>query len=94
MSVKTAIALVFVLLMAGGCREEEHRRPVNGGPPDVVGLSLEDAKEVLEEAGVDYEVRAPDGQHPLIDHLWEVCSQHPRAGTDAHEVDLDVDREC
>jgi hypothetical protein len=94
MSVKTAIALVLVLLVAGGCREAgEHGRPT-GGLPDVVGLSLEDAKEVLDDAGAYYEVHAPAGQHPLIDHLWEVCEQHPAPGVDAYDVELDVDREC
>jgi PASTA domain len=95
MTVKTASMLVVLLLAAAGCREEqEHRRPVAAGIPDVVGLSLEDAKETLDDAGVYYEVRAPEGQRPLIDHLWEVCEQHPPPGTDATEVELDVDREC
>jgi hypothetical protein len=30
----------------------------------------------------------------LIDHLWKVCEQDPAAGSDAFEVELDVDREC
>ena len=94
MPVKTTIALVVLLLVASGCRAEEHERPVANGVPDVVGLSLEDAKETLDDAGVYYEVRAPEGQTPLIDHLWEVCAQHPAAGADAFEVELDVDREC
>jgi beta-lactam-binding protein with PASTA domain len=95
MTVKTGIVLALLLLVVGGCRDpQEHRRPLTGGLPDVVGLSLEDAKETLEDAGVYYEVRAPEGQHPVIDHLWEVCEQHPLPGTDAIEVELDVDREC
>jgi beta-lactam-binding protein with PASTA domain len=94
MTVKTAIALFLLLLVAGGCRDEENRTPVTGGVPDVVGLSLEDAKESLDDAGVYYEVRAPEGQRPLIDHLWEVCEQHPAPGVVAYDVELDVDREC
>jgi beta-lactam-binding protein with PASTA domain len=93
MTVKTAIALVLLVLVAGGCREEHRQQPASG-VPDVVGLSLEDAKETLDEAGFSYEVRAPEGQHPLIDHLWQVCEQHPLPGTDATELELDVDREC
>jgi beta-lactam-binding protein with PASTA domain len=94
MSVKTAIALVVLVLVAGGCRAEERERPVASGVPDVVGLSLEDAKETLDDEGIYYEVRAPEGQRPLIDHLWKVCEQDPAAGSDAFEVELDVDREC
>jgi hypothetical protein len=94
MSVKTAIALVVLLLLAAGCRAEEAERSVARGVPDVVGLSLEDAKETLDDEGIYYEVRAPEGQTPLIDHLWEVCEQHPRAGANAFEVELEVDREC
>jgi beta-lactam-binding protein with PASTA domain len=93
MAVKTAIAVSIFLLVAGGCREE-HRKPVTSGVPDVVGLSLEDAKETLDEAEIYYEVRAPEGQRPLIDHLWVVCDQDPRPGSDGFEVELDVDREC
>jgi hypothetical protein len=94
MSVKTAIALLALLVVAGGCRAEAHECPVASGVPDVVGLSLEDAKETLDDEGIYYEVRAPEGQRPLIDHLWRVCGQHPAAGADAFEVELDVDREC
>jgi hypothetical protein len=93
MTVKAAIALLILVLVAGGCREE-HRKPVRSGVPDVVGLSLEDAKETLDDTGVYYEIRAPEGQRPLIDHLWEVCEQHPLPGAEASEVELDVDREC
>jgi hypothetical protein len=93
MMVKTAIALLLVLLVVGGCREERRTR-VRTGVPNVVGLSLEDAKEVLDDAGVTYYVGTPNGQTPIIDHLWEVCDQDPHPGTDTWEVDLDVDREC
>jgi beta-lactam-binding protein with PASTA domain len=94
MTVKTAIAVIVLLLVAGGCRAEEREHRVTSGVPDVVGLNLEDAKEALDDEGVYYEVRAPEGQTPLIDHLWRVCDQHPAAGADAFEVELDVDREC
>ncbi len=93
MIVKSAIPLLVAVLLLGGCREER-RPPMRSGVPDVVGLSLEDAKEVLDDAGIDYDIEAPGGQTPLIEHLWEVCEQHPLPGADAWYVDLDVDREC
>ena len=93
MTVKSAILLLVAVLLLGGCREER-RPPVQSGVPNVVGLSLESAKEVLDDAGIDYDVEAPGEQTPLIDHLWQVCDQHPRPGADASYVDLHVDREC
>jgi hypothetical protein len=93
MTVKLAMVSLLALLVVGGCRDEG-RSPVRSGVPDVVGLSLEDAKEVLDGAGVEYDVEAPDGQTPLIDHFWEVCDQDPDPGFDAWYVELDVDREC
>jgi hypothetical protein len=93
MRIKIAILFLLVVCTAAGCRAEQ-RTPVRSGVPDVVGLSLEDAKEVLDDAGVAYYVGTPNGQTPIIDHLWEVCAQDPAPGADTWEVDLDVDREC
>ena len=94
MTVKTAIASLLALVVLAGCADDEHRTPVASGVPDVVRLSLEDAKEVLDDAGVAYYIGTPNGQTPIIDHLWEVCAQDPAPGADTWEVDLDVDREC
>jgi eukaryotic-like serine/threonine-protein kinase len=64
-----------------------------GTVPNVVGESLEDAKEELDDAGLDYEV--DDGEHePLIDHLWTVCGQTPEPGATARAVELYVERLC
>ena len=93
MRIKTVFALVLVGLAAAGCGNEERRPDRSDGIPDVVGLSLEDAKEALDDAGVYYEVRAPEGQRPLIDHLWEVCAED-RPRPHVWEVELQVDREC
>jgi hypothetical protein len=94
MRVKTATVCVLALLALAGCGDEEDRRPVGNGVPDVVGLSLEDAKEVLDDAGITYYVGTPSGQTPVIDHLWEVCDQDPAPGAEAWKVELAVDREC
>jgi hypothetical protein len=95
MKCKTAILpLVVLLLGGGGCRQEDRVAPVQSGVPNVVGSSLEDAKEMLDAAGIAYDVQAPEGQTPLIDHLWEVCAQSPAPGANASYVDLTVDREC
>jgi hypothetical protein len=93
MRINTATVLLFVAL-ASGCGDARQRPQPAAGVPDVVGLSLEDAKEILEDAGVTYYVGTPTGQTPIVDHLWEVSGQDPPPGADAYEVQLDVDREC
>jgi hypothetical protein len=61
------------------------------GVPDVTGLSLEDADDMLEQAGVSWRAETPDGEPVLVKHLWEVCDQER---TPAHSVVLYVDRDC
>ena len=94
MTIKTTAAALLFLVLASGCDQERTRPQPTYGVPDVVGLSLEDAKERLEDEGVSYYVGTPTGQTPIVDHLWEVCAQDPPPGTDAYAVQLDVDREC
>jgi hypothetical protein len=61
------------------------------GVPDVTGLSLEDADDVLEQAGVSWRAETPDGDSVLVKHLWQVCDQ---GRTPGHSVVLYVDRDC
>jgi hypothetical protein len=61
------------------------------GVPDVTGLSLEDADDRLENAGVTWRAETPDGDQVLVKHLWEVCDQERAPG---HSVVLYVDRDC
>jgi hypothetical protein len=43
------------------------------GPPYVVGLNLEEAKERLDAAGIPYMVSTWGEGTPRVDHLWRVC---------------------
>jgi beta-lactam-binding protein with PASTA domain len=93
MNVKAPFALAALIFALAGCAEEHRIQPVHG-VPNVVGMSLEDAKETLEARGLAYDVEAPEGQTPIIDHFWEVCTQDPLPGSRRSYVELQVDREC
>ena len=43
------------------------------GPPYVVGLNLDEAKERLDAAGIPYSVSTWGEGTPRVDHLWRVC---------------------
>jgi beta-lactam-binding protein with PASTA domain len=60
--------------------------------PDVVGMSLEDAEDELEELRIRYVAESRVGDTPRVEHLWEVCYQSPRAGMRASSVHLYVRR--
>lgn len=93
MTIKAPVLCVAALL-AGGCALDEHRPQPVSGVPNVVGLSLEDAKGTLKDAGLSYAVATPNGETPIVDHFWKVCAQDPPPGSDVYRVVLDVDREC
>ena len=65
-----------------------------GTVPDVEGESLEDASEELDARGISWDAETPDGDEPLVLHLWQVCDQDPAAGTSANYVTLYVERAC
>ena len=60
--------------------------------PDLVGLSLEDAEERLDAAGIAHEVSTWGEGAPAIEQLWEVCDQSPQPGQPASFVRLYVAR--
>ena len=62
--------------------------------PDLVGWNLDEAEETLDARGIAYSVETPDGDTPLIDHLWSVCSQTPSAGTYTTSVTLYAEHSC
>ena len=62
--------------------------------PDVVGLSLEDATDELDELGIGHVAETYGGGEPLVEHLWEVCSQDPAPGARESFVELYVGRNC
>lgn len=77
-------AVEVVLYAAADCEPPE---PV---VPDLVGEDLEDAKDVLTNAGIGYRVVGPEGD----DALLEVCDVSPGPGERASEVTLEVARDC
>jgi beta-lactam-binding protein with PASTA domain len=77
-------AVEAVLYAAADCVPPE---PV---VPELAGEDLEDAKDVLTEAGIGYRVLGEQGD----DALLEVCDVSPKPGTRAREVTLEVAREC
>jgi beta-lactam-binding protein with PASTA domain len=60
--------------------------------PDLVGLSLEDAEERLDAAGISHEISTWGEGIPRIEQLWKVCDQSPRPGQPASFVRLYVTR--
>ncbi len=75
-------AKAVTLYVARGC---------TAGVPDVTRLSLEDADDELERAGVEWTAETPDGDPVIVKHLWRVCDQERES---ARSVTLYVDREC
>ena len=59
--------------------------------PGVVGLRLDDAEDVLEEAGYGIEVHSLDSGPVIVRHFWNVCSQ---SESDANTVDVFVAHDC
>ena len=59
----------------------------------MIGESLEDAEEKLDDLGIGHDVETYDDE-PLVEHLWEVCDQDPGWGERASFVELYVERDC
>jgi PASTA domain len=81
-------AAILVALLAGGCGGEANR------VPDVEGKRLDVAQEVLDDAGLGYEVIGGGVFGVVVRSNWEVCEQRPGAGRRAKSVDLIVARSC
>jgi beta-lactam-binding protein with PASTA domain len=79
------------LVVERTCTNLELEPPV---VPDVVGLSLEDATEQLDDLGIEHAAESEDDDTPLIEHLWEVCGQDPSGGERSSFVELYVERDC
>jgi hypothetical protein len=63
--------------------------PAAPAVPNVVGLDLGEAQEILSGAGVDQIVEPPSAEL-----FWDVCAQSPRRGRNASTVTLYVQRRC
>jgi hypothetical protein len=83
----TVVALIFAFL-AGGCGGEANR------VPDVEGKRLDVAQEVLDDAGLGYEVIGGGALGVVVRRNWQVCEQRPGAGRLAKSVELHVGRSC
>lgn len=83
-----ATAALLLALLAGGCGGEAKR------VPDVDGKRLDVAQEILDDAGLGYEVIGGGALGVLVRSNWEVCEQRPPAGRRAESVDLVVARSC
>jgi hypothetical protein len=81
-------AAVFLAVLAGGCGGEANQ------VPDVEGKRLDVAQELLDDAGLGYEVIGGGLLGVVIRSNWEVCEPRPRAGARANTVDLVVARSC
>jgi hypothetical protein len=84
----TLATVILIALLAGGCGGEANR------VPQVEGKRLDVAQELLDDAGVGYEVIGGGALGVLVRSNWRVCEQRPRAGKKAKTVDLIVARSC
>lgn len=90
------LVLPFAFIAAGCSEERDHPAPAKPAAvtiPDLVGDDLDSAQERLGSLGIDYSVDSGD-EAVLVEHLWEVCSQYPSAGTKARFVTLTVKHSC
>lgn len=84
----SSVILVLAAVLAGGCGGEANR------VPDVEGKRLDVAQEMLDDAGLEYEVLGGGVFGVLVRSNWEVCDQRPSPGRKARTVDLVVARSC
>ena len=87
-----ATTLFAAMLIAGGCGGGANREATR--VPQVEGKRLDVAQEVLDDAGLGYEVVGGGALGVIVRSNWEVCEQRPRAGRRATTVGLVVDRSC
>jgi hypothetical protein len=82
------VAALFLSFLAGGCGGEANR------VPQVEGKRLDVAQELLDDAGLGYEVIGGGALGVIVRRNWQVCEQRPRAGRLAKSVELHVGRSC
>ena len=68
------MATLFHVFFAGCCGGEANR------VPDVEGERLDVAQELLDDAGLGYEVIGGGALGVIVRRNWQVCEQRPRAG--------------
>jgi beta-lactam-binding protein with PASTA domain len=83
-----ACLAALLLLAAAGCGRQQHPAP------SLVGERLDDAIDVLDRAGVDYDTNGGGLLGPIVKSRWIVCRQDPSPGAETKLVVVFVDREC
>lgn len=84
----TVVAALFLAFLAGSCGGEANR------VPQVEGERLDVAQELLDDAGLGYEVIGGGALGVIVRRNWQVCEQRPHAGKLATSVELHVGRSC
>ena len=88
MVLRTVIIALALSLTSAACGDS------SATVPNVVGQQLDEAKSMLERAGLEVETEG-GGVFGVVDEAaWEVCRQEPEAGQKAGQVTLFVEREC
>jgi hypothetical protein len=83
-----AVLAALLLVAAAGCGRQE--RPA----PSLVGERLDDAIDVLDRAGLDYDTNGGGLLGPIVKSRWLVCRQDPAPGAQTKLIVLFVDRDC
>ena len=90
MRYKALLLLVVAASLAGCGGAGAEERAV----PDVVGMRLDKAENLLADHELDYEEVGGGGLGVLVRSNWRVCRQEPAPGKLAKAVELHVAREC
>lgn len=95
-----ACSVTLAAFFAGGCGGDNERpsdvsvTPAERVIPSVTGMSLADARRLLDRRGVGHEV-VDEGLGPVLaEENWTVCEQWPEAGQRARSVELYVEHFC
>ena len=83
-----AVLAGLLLVAAAGCGRQEKQAP------SLVGERLDDAIDVLDRAGLDYDTNGGGLLGPIVKSRWLVCRQDPAPGARTKLLVLFVDRDC
>ena len=84
------LTLAAAALIVAGCGGRTEPKTV----PDVTGVPLDAAEARLDARGIDYTIAGGGTFGVILRSRWQVCDQEPRAGRQASEITLVVERAC